>query len=450
MKYTVEEVSPVLRKVNIEIPSDDVKDVRDKVLQKTRRSAKFKGFRPGRAPLPMVESSYGRQIDMDSVEKIMEKFYPQILEQSGLKPVSSPTVNFDSFDLQKDFAFSVEFEINPVFDLDPAVYRGLRLKEPDYKVTDEIMEKAELKVREAWAETVDVEKNRPIAEKDILLVNYQNFDGDKVIEAKHTEVTLDMAAEELLPELRAALVGRQVGETVEASVAFGENTRDEFKNRTIKFVIEPQKIREKRLPDLDEEFIRRVSPSTSLEQFKDNMRRNLLDRFENQKNEALRRQIIAQLNQAVELELPPSLVSAEQERMVKRILEYMQNEGINPSDANMDTKAMLADVEADARGKVKAALILSHIANKEGISVGPADIDRKISSLVNAGMGRSAAEMKRELSKNGYIDRIASGLLEEKLLRFLKEAAVIAKIEPEEFEAESARPAAAGSPGAEI
>lgn len=433
MNYTVEEVSQIKRKLTVDVPLDEVQKNRQKILKKVQRTAKFKGFRPGKAPLSMVEREYGPKIDMDCVEELLNHYFPIIVEESKLEPLGSPKFDFKDFDLGKDFTFTVEFEIQPEFTLDSAQYLGLDIKEPDFKVDDQVLEDTLKQLRTTKATYTDVKRRRIARVDDTVIVDYQTFDGDEPLEDMHVDTDLDLSPGALLPEIEKALIGAKVGEKVEAFVDFDDNARTEqFKGKRVRFAMELKGLKEKQLPELTDEFVKANWPGVeTVEALKERLTKSLKERQEEERRDIIRQQIITKVAKLGEFEVPEVLVRKEQENMVRRFHEYMKQDGIG-AIPGLDNDTLLHEVEDEARFKVRAGMALACIAKQENIEITEAEIDEEIVKQA----GDNPLEQVREFFvKNNLIPRLADSLVENKILARIQEAANITKVAPEEIEA---------------
>ncbi len=434
MKYTVEELSQIKRKIMVDVPQSEVQQHRQKLVKKVQRTAKFKGFRPGKAPLSLVESNYGPQIDMDCVEELLNRFYPEVLGQCGLNPIGVPKFDFEKFDLKQDFfTFSVEFEIQPTIELDPDQYKGLGIKEPDFKVDEKLMQDTLNRLLDTKATFTEVKRRRTAKVDDTVVADYQTFDGDTPLEDLVENYEFDLTQGALLAPIEKALIGSKLGEKVEALVDFDENARTEiFRGKRVRFDIMPKALKEKQRPELTDEFVKESWPEVdSVDALKEKLATSLNQRQEEQGREVVRQQIIKQVAKLGDFEVPVSLVRAEQENMVRRFREYMQQDGIGEIPG-LDENTLLSEVEAEARFKVRAGMVLARIGQQENIEVKDEDIEQEL--LKQA--GDSPVEQVREFFvKNNLMGRLADSVLEDKILLFLKDNAKLDKIAPEELDA---------------
>jgi trigger factor len=437
MKFTVEEVSPIERKLIVEIDADEKQAMRQQVLKKTMRTAKLKGFRPGKAPAALVESQYAGQINTEVLEKLLDRYYPEALAQSGLHPLNQPQINITSMD--EDFSFTALFEVFPAFTLESSAYLGMELRELGLEADQTAVDKAIEQIRRHRAEVIEVQENRPAIRGDIVVADYQIFDlnngealADKVLDAE-----LELDEGQLLEPLETLLLGAETGQCLETEVEFPqEEPNPRLQGKKTRFSFEIKGLKKRSLPELNLEFVQNLWPEMeSLEQFREKVQADLNARFQQQNEQHMRQQIVDKISNLAEFDIPPCLVRDEQERMLERLKNYMYNEGV-PSLSGFDDDSLRAEMKESALKKVKAGLILGRIAELEKITVAEDDINQELGKISN---GLNLENLQKNSSnKANIIERLSGRILEHKTLQHLQEAARIVKPETGPNPAEAA------------
>ena len=430
MKYTVEELSQVQRKLKVEVPLEDVQKVRQGVLKKTQRTAKFKGFRPGKAPLSLVESNYGPQVTMDTVEEVINQYYPQAILQSGHNPINQPKFDVESMDMDKDFVFSAEFEVRPQFELDSAQYLGLELTEPALDVSESSVEDTIKHLLEHHAKFVEIDDVRPAEQGDVVVVDYQTFEGETALEDKVENADLELSPGVLLAPIAEALAGAEPGQSVEAFVDFDENVDNPaLKGKHVRFVFSVKGLKKKELPEFGDEFVKATWPDMeNAEQFRARVKEDLEQRFNQQREQNLRQQVVDKLDDMSEFEVPESLVKAEQEAMVNKFKQYIQGQGVD-SLPGFNDDVLMEEVRENATKKVKAGIVLGRIAELEKVDVEQGDIEKELEKQAQGMQGMPASAVREFYTKNNMMQTLVGRILEDKTLQHLIAAAKITQAE---------------------
>jgi trigger factor len=425
MKFTVEEVSPVERKLTVEVNGEEMRAARQQVLQKIKRTAKLNGFRPGKAPTAMVESYYAPQISRETMEKLLDKYYPEAITESGLIPLNRPA--FDISSVSEDFVFSALFEVTPSFELAPSSYLGLELQDPGLVPDKTAVDNTIEHIRSHQARLVTVEESRPAAGGDVVVADYQMFDSEsgEPLKDKICDAELELGKNLLLEPIETVLTGAETGRRLETVVEFGQDVQDpQLQGKKARFVLEVKDLKRRELPELNLDFVKKIWPEMeSVEQFTEQVEADLKERFRKQTDQDLRRQLIEKISALADFAIPPSLIQAEQNNMLAKFKSYMKDEGVD-SLSGFDDVSLREEMKDSAAKKVKAGIILSRIAELENIKVEEADLESEFTRLAT---GRSMDEVRKFFINNNMLPTLVGQIVENKTLRRLRDAATIVK-----------------------
>jgi len=435
MKVDVEELSSVQRRMTVEIPAAEVDHNLDDMFKRLQRTARLKGFRPGKVPRGVLEKYYGPRVTADTAEILIQTAFPLALEQASLEPVAQPEIDFEAPKQGQDFVFKVTLDVRPVFELDSALYKGLNLKEPILEVSDEELGQRLDSLRERQAMLVPVEEPRPVEIGDVVVVDYQSFVEDKPVDGGAAEnVELELGKGQVQEEIEVALVKAKVGDEVQAKVQYGpEAANPVTRDKEVLFKIAVKGIKKKVLPELDDDFARAVSPDfPTLEALKERLRRDLEEMFTQQKDVALRNQILDQIRELGQFDLPGSLVKAEVQDMINDYMNRLRQSGLNPDDLGLDQEKLAEEFRPQAERKVRAGIVLGHISEQEKVDVTEQDVDAEV-ELMAQRTGQPVQVLKEFYIKNNMISSMRARVLEEKTLQAIKADAIIVKVDPAEL-----------------
>ena len=435
MKVNVEEKSSVQRLLTVEIPSAEVDQTLDKIYQGLKRQVKIKGFRPGKAPRSIIEKYYGSRAAVEAAESLVSNSYADALKESTLEPVARPDFDFEPPTAGQDFVYKITLDVRPEFDLDEKGYKGLELKEPDLEASDEELGSRLELLRERQAVLAPLEEERPAAAGDVVLVNYQSFlDGEPVEGGAADNVEVELGKGRAPDEIETVLLKSKPGDMLETTVSYDDNAPNpQLKGKDVVFKLLVKEIKTKILPDLDDDFAKAAGPEfESLEALKERMRKDLNQMYQEQKDAALRTQILDQVRELGQFDLPESLVKEEIEGMVESFKNRMRQNNIDPDQTGMDDQKLSEGFTDSAQKKVRSGIVLGRIAEMEKVEVSDEDVEARIAETAER-MGQPAGVIKEMYIKNNMMPSLRAQLLEEKTLQAIKANAIIKKVDPAEL-----------------
>lgn len=447
MKVNVEEKSSVQRLMTVEVPEAEVKKTLNNLYKRLGRQAKIKGFRPGKVPRSILEKYYGAQVAAETAEGLMSDYYPKALDEVGLEPLAQPEFDFDIPELGRDFVFKVTLDVKPEFDLEESAYKGLELKEPDLEVTDEEVNIRLDALLERQAVLMDVEEERPAETGDVVVVDYQSFIGDEPVEGGAAEnVEIELGKGQSLPEIETALVKAKVGDQLETTVEYGDDVPNkDLAGKEVRFELKVKALKKKVLPALDDDFARSLSPEIeSLEMLTEKIREEMEQGFQQQRDSALRKQILDHIRDLGEFDLPATLVTQETEEMVKNLKERLRQSGMDPDEAGWNDERMLTEFRAEAEKKVRAGIVLGRISELENVEASQEDLDAELEKI-SGRVGQPVDAIRQIYIKNNMMPNLAAQVMEEKTLQAIKAAAKIKKVDPAQLAEENQENAAQNS-----
>ena len=451
MKVKVEELSSVERQITVEIPGDQVSRTIDNLYKRLQRQSKLKGFRPGKAPRSVLERYYAPQVAAETAESLIGDHYTAALQEAQVEPLARPQFDFQPPAAGQDFVFSMTLDVRPVLELDPASYKGLELKEPDLEVTDEVVDQELDRLRQRQAVLLPVEEERPAEIGEVLVVDYESFVGDEPLSGgKADNVEVELGGGQIQQEIELALVKAKPGDHCQAVVSYPEDASDPaVAGKEVRFELAVKALKRKVLPELDDDFARGVSPEfKDLASLTKRIRDEIEQTYRRQKDMTLRNQILDQIRELGEFDMPASLVEEETQEMLKNFKDRLRAQGADLDAGNLDDSSLAQQFKAQAERKVRAGIVLGHISDQEKVEVDDKDIEAEI-ERVAAQVNQPVGVVKEMYIKNNMMDSLRAQLLEDKTLQAIKADAIITKVDPEQLAKESAPPAAPEEEGAE-
>ena len=424
----VEEVSPVKKKLVFDVPWPDVKRELDAVYRDVNRKAKVPGFRPGKVPRPILERHYRKYAEEETASQLVSRHYEEALKDREIAAVSRPEIDQPGIEAEKNFAFSVTVEVEPVFE--PQGYLGLTLEREVGAVTDEDVVRRMEQIREMYATLEEVADDRPATQGDFVSIDFAgSLEGQALPELQAKNHFLELGAGTFVPGFEDQLLGMAKGETREVRVRMPEAYRvPNLAGKDVAFVVTLQGIRQKKLPPLDGEFVKNFEKYETLEDLRADVRRGLEDQMRQQDDLAFRRKLEDAILQANDVEAPPSYVERQIFLMMADAHNRMTAGGMDEKQAANLSLSLHDRLCDDAARAVKSVLVLREIARKEGLVVEDDELEAYLRDLARRN-GRPYEEVRRVLEKEDRIEAMRRELLQDKVVRLVTERATITQVE---------------------
>jgi trigger factor len=370
MKVTVEDVSSVKKVLHIEIPQTDVTRELDSAYNNLKKTAKIKGFRPGKTPRSILERMYGKDIQADVSAKLIQDAVISAIRDKELNIVGSPQVDPPEIKADSPYAFDATIEVHPeIADID---FKGLELKKNMYTVNDEEIETQLKMLQKRLAERKPVEPARPLADGDFALVDYEGFrDGQPFEETAKTEnYTLKMGSGQISKDFDKQIEGMNVGETRTIQVAFPDDYHnDKLKGQTVDFTVTLNEVMEEILPAIDDEMAKKLGPFENLDGVKKAITDNLSEGYIKRTEQELNEQIFTALIEKTDFEAPEALVRMELEGILDEAERSFQSSNLTLEQIGLTREGLSEKYRDTAEKQTRRHMILSKIIEQEAMTV---------------------------------------------------------------------------------
>ncbi len=417
------------RELEISIPWDEVQEQTDKIVASIRRTAKIPGFRPGKAPPPVVKSRYKAEIRKEIVEQLIPRYFWDEAKQNDLHVVGSPDVHDLEFEDGEPMRFRAEFEILPEFEL--GEYRRIEVPYSEPDVSSEQVEKELEGMREQQASYVNLDP-RPLEDGDIavLALKSEAVGDSPQVDQDDTTITLGEAG--TLPEFTENLRGKSPGDEVDFAVRYPEDFGNEkLAGKEISFHATVKGLRKKELPELDDEFAADVGDFQTVDDVRAKIRDQMEEHFRRQATEAAKNKLMDKLIESHEFAVPEKLIEQQVIRRLERRLGALKQQGVDIEKLNIDWNKAGGNEREPAARDVKAGLILERIAKVESISATPEEINEQVRQYA-AQEQQTVETARKKLAEDGTLDRIQGRISNDKALNFLFDEAEKVDAPPEE------------------
>lgn len=414
MKVDVERIDNTQRKLEITVSLEEVDKGYNEIIQEFRKHSNVKGFRPGRTPVNVIESVYGKQIINELSAKLVNDTFYKALEDNNLNPVNKPRLNPDELKKGSEFRYSAEFEVLPEFEAEG--YEGLDLVKEIHEVKEEDIINTLDRLRENAAEAKPLSERRPVKEGDYVFIDQDaQIDGKSVNDLKKENIQLTVGDDRLIKEFEENLIGMNIGDEKEFKVKYDQDFPiDEAKDKEVTFKIKLNDIKERFIPEIDDEFAKSYDLE-NIDQLKNRIKEDLQRQMENQSDGKLRQSIMKNLIDKYSFDIPPTLLNQEKQYLLNRYAYDYERRGMKMPEINED---IMSTLDKRAQTNVKASIILNKIATKENIYVTQSELDGKINEMASM-YGVPFDKFKETYQKNNMLSGLESKLVEEKVLDFI-------------------------------
>ncbi|MDO9125176.1 MAG: trigger factor, partial [Deltaproteobacteria bacterium] len=308
MNVTVEEISSINKKINIEIPLEQVTKEVESFYQQVGKQAKIKGFRPGKIPRGILERHFKDYVKSEVIQKLIQETYTAALSEKDLHPVSPPVIDPGELESGKPFQYSATVEVKPEIKIEG--YIGLNIEGKKESAKEEEVEERLKGLQNLHAQLKTVPELRPVQSGDHVIIDYEaRMDNKPLEEGKAVDFTVEVGGGRFIPALEEKMIGLKPEEEREIEVPFPEDYGyKKWAGKTVSFFVKVKEIKEKVLPSLDDEFAKDLGDYASLEDLKAKLKEEIEKEKELMLDRQLKDQMIEQLIQANSFEVPESMV----------------------------------------------------------------------------------------------------------------------------------------------
>ena len=426
MKIQVEDLSPVRKKLIIEVEAEKVKEEWETVFRGVNKKVKMKGFRPGKVPRSMVQKYYGPQIEDEVIRNLVSRNYPEALKESQLIPIAMPLLDQPALNPEGPFTFQATIELKPEIII--SEYKGLSLNRQEVAIKEEDVENRLSLIQRSHGLLSSLKEERPLQEGDFAVIDYNSWLDDRPLpDGSATNFDLEVGSGYFNADFEKELLGQKKGDTKEFEIQFPETHGNALlAGKRIKYRVTLREIKERILPELNDEFAKNLQEGlfASLEDLKAKIREDL-ENMEKQRVEAkLNEELLDQLMAKTTFEVPEGLVDQEMEAMMARLEQDMTRRGMTWPQNEADRHRIRENMKPVAQKRVRRQLILEKIAALESLEVQKEELEAELAKIAQ-GVNQSAGFVREVYQKNNMLPQLSAQILEEKTLTFLKDQAQI-------------------------
>ena len=385
MSVKVEKLEHNMAKLTIEVPTEELEKAVEKVYQSQKKNISIPGFRKGKVPRTMVEKMYGAEVFyQDAANEIIPDAYEAALKEVEEEIVSMPEVDVVQMKKGEPFIFTAEVALKPEVKL--GQYKGVEVDKIDVTVSDEEVEAEIEKEREKNARTVEV-TDRAVKDGDTVSLDFEGFvDGAAFEGGKGENYPLTIGSGAFIPGFEEQLVGTEIGADVEVNVTFPEDYQaDNLAGKAAVFKCKVNEIKEKQLPEVDDEFASEVSAFDTLEAYKADLKQNLEDKKFKEAKSAKTDAVIDAIIASSEMDIPEAMIKTEQRQMLNDFAQRMQMQGLSMEQyfqfTGTTADMLMEQSKPQAEQRIKTSLVIDAIVAAENIEATEEEFAQELKTM---------------------------------------------------------------------
>ncbi len=425
VKVDIQETTPTQRVLKIEVPAEEVSQEFQRVSSGINKRVRIPGFRPGKAPLNIIEKNYKSEIEEDVLRKLIPDYYRKAIKDAGITPIDLPQV--ENVNLNKDapLTFTAKVEIRPKFDVMP--YDSIELEKKDVSVVKDDVDKVIDSLRERLSTLENYEDGHIIENGDFVIIDSEGFaDGKPVENGKVEGYLMEIGSKGFIEGFEEKIKGCKKGDSAEIKTNFPDthqnNQNKELAGKEAVFKVNIKEVKKKILPNLDDEFAKDVGGFANFDELKKKIEEDLKLQKEAMNRESYRRDVLKKLVDGMSFDVSPVMVEKELRHMLYNAKQRGQQYGKTISGD--EEEKLKKEYEPIALERVKGYLILDVIAEKENVSVSNEEVDAEVRKMA-VSMNQDPNELRKYImSKEGVLENIAGRLREDKTLDLIISKAI--------------------------
>ena len=387
MSVQVEKLEKSMAKLTIEVSADDLEKAIESAYQKNRGKISIPGFRKGKAPRKMIEQMYGKGVFYeDAANELINSEYPKAAEESGEDIVSNPKIDISQVESGKPFIFTAEVALKPPVSL--GKYKGVKVEKADLDVTDADVDAEIDKQRNTNARTVEI-ADRAVQKDDMITLDFEGFvDGEAFKGGKGEDYPLTIGSGAFIPGFEEQLIGVEVGKETEVKVKFpADYQAAELADKDAVFKCTVKAIKEKQLPELNDEFASDVSEFETLQEYREDARKKLVERKTAEAKAKKEDEAVKAVIEDSEMELPEAMIETQQRQIVNDFAQRLQMQGLSMEQylqyTGSSVEKMMEQVKPQAEERIKSRLVLEAVAAAEKLEATDEEFEAELKKMAD-------------------------------------------------------------------
>ena len=386
MSMQVEKLEKNMAKLTIEVEAEKFTEAIKKAYEKNKGKMSVPGFRKGKVPQAMIEKMYGPDVFYEDAANfiIPDAYADETDAQKDLEIVSQPKIDVVQMEKGKNFIFTAEVALKPPVEL--GKYKGVKIEKIDTEVTEEDIDKEIRREQEANARTITV-TDRPVKDGDTAVIDFEGFVDDVAFEGgKGENYPLVIGSGSFIPGFEEQLIGKNTGDETDVNVTFPEdyNAKD-LAGKDALFKVKINEIKEKELPELDDEFASEVSEFDTMAEYREDVKKNLADKKEKEAKDKKEDAVIEAIVKDSKMEIPDAMIETQTKSMVNDYARRLQSQGLSLEQyfmfTGLDLEKFTEQMRPGAIKRIESRLILEAIVKAENFEVTDEEYEKELDRI---------------------------------------------------------------------
>ncbi|MDY5807652.1 MAG: trigger factor [Lachnospira sp.] len=429
MSFKVEQLEEKnMVKLVIEATAEEFEAGLNTAYNKSKSKINVPGFRKGKAPRKIIEQLYGQEVFFeDAANAIIPDAYAKACIESELDIVSQPKISVTQLEKGKPFVFEAEVAVRPEVEL--GNYKGVEVSKVDTEATDADVEEEIKKVAEQNSRTITVE-DRAVKDGDMTVIDFEGFiDGETFEGGKGENYPLTIGSHSFIDNFEDQIIGMNIGDEKEINVTFPEDYHaEELKGKPATFKVSVKEIKEKQLPDIDDDFAQDVSDFDTLDEYKADLKKKIAERKEAEAKKQKETEAIEKIVADSKMDIPQAMIDTQVTRMAEDFAQRLQQQGLSLEMyfkyTGLTAEKILDDMKPEAVKRIQNSLVLEAVAKAENIQVSDDEFNAELSKMaemykmevdkIKEFMGESEEkQMRDDIAIQKAVDLIVSSAVEK-------------------------------------
>lgn len=426
MSLQVEKLEKNMAKLTIEVPAEEFEKAIEQAYQKAKGKITLPGFRKGKAPRKMIEKMYGAGVFYEDAANILiPKAYDEALKECEETIVSRPEIDVTQIEAGKAFIFTAEVALKPEVTL--GQYKGVEVPKAVIEVTEDEIQAEVDKERDNNSRTIDVE-DRGVEKGDMIKLDFDgSVDGVPFQGGKAEDYPLTVGSGSFIPGFEDQLVGAKIGEEMEVNVTFPEDYHaEDLKGKAAVFKCTVKEIKVKELPEADDEFAKDVSEFDTMDEYREDIRKNLTEKKEAAAKREKENAAVAKAVENASMEIPEAMIMEQVRRMSDDFTRRIESQGITMEQymqfTGMDADKLVEQMKPEALKRIQNSLVLEAVAKAEDIQISDERLDEEIAKMAES--YKMEADKLKELMGDYEKDQMKNDLAIQAAVELVTDAAV--------------------------
>jgi trigger factor len=400
------------RELLIEVPAQEVAQAAEAVARDFQKHARLPGFRPGKAPLSLIRQRFAGEIQEHVLQHLIPDHFRNRVEAEKLEPVARPEIADVHLHDNEPLRFKAVFEVWPEFELKD--YQGLEVEYEAPEVSDSEIEKAIARLQEQQATFTPVE-GRALADGDFAEISFEGRPvGGKGNPVKVQDVLAEIGGKETMPEITEKLRGQSAGAELSFPVSYPADYADaRLAGKTLQYQVKVHAIKQKQLPELNDDFAKDLGQFETLEQLRGDLRNRLLAQKQRRTDREAKDRLLDALVAGYDFPVPEALVEKQLDSRLERTVRALAAQGVDPRQLENNWAEWREKQRDAAHRDVRAGILLERIAEREGMQAEDADVDQEIKELAQ-GSGQPPETIRARLTQPESLVKLKTRIRSEK------------------------------------